>query len=193
MPEHVHLLISEPNAGTPSIVMQVLKQRVSRALRKRPKNVSSAQMRLWNDEPLSKYPRFWQRRFYDFNVWSFRKKNEKLNYMHFNPVRRGLVEQSEIMAVEPLSSLHDRRAGTVSAKSRMETRNSAADEAPRAHACTPRRAAPQAFTQETQLTCCASLSAAPSSCLEQRKSADTQSRIITWVFECHAVRGATRG
>ena len=35
---------------------------------------------------------FWQRRFYDFNVWSWRKKNEKLNYMHFNPVKRGLVK-----------------------------------------------------------------------------------------------------
>ena len=35
--------------------------------------------------------RFWQPRFYDFNVWSVRKKNEKLHYMHMNPVKRGLV------------------------------------------------------------------------------------------------------
>jgi putative transposase len=34
---------------------------------------------------------FWQRRFYDFNVWSDRKRIEKLRYMHRNPVRRGLV------------------------------------------------------------------------------------------------------
>ena len=33
MPEHIHLLISEPNVGNPSTVMQVLKQRVSRAMR----------------------------------------------------------------------------------------------------------------------------------------------------------------
>jgi hypothetical protein len=33
MPEHIHLLVSEPNAGNPSEVMAVLKQRVSRALR----------------------------------------------------------------------------------------------------------------------------------------------------------------
>jgi putative transposase len=39
MPEHVHLLISEPRKGTPSTVMQVLKQRVSRALRRRRKSV----------------------------------------------------------------------------------------------------------------------------------------------------------
>jgi len=92
MPEHIHLLISEPNRATPSTVMQVLKQRVSRFLRRRKRRSSSSQMRLWNDESLLRYPRFWQRRFYDFNVWSFRKKNEKLNYMHFNPVRRRLVQ-----------------------------------------------------------------------------------------------------
>ena len=33
MPEHVHLLISEPLRGDPSIVIQVLKQRVSRRVR----------------------------------------------------------------------------------------------------------------------------------------------------------------
>ena len=36
MPEHIHLLISEPDKGTPSTVMQVLKQRVSRQLRREP-------------------------------------------------------------------------------------------------------------------------------------------------------------
>jgi len=35
MPEHVHLLLSEPKKGTPSKVLQVLKQKVSRALRGR--------------------------------------------------------------------------------------------------------------------------------------------------------------
>src|SRR6202049_1768056 len=35
MPEHIHLLISEPVKGTPSTVIQVLKQRVSRRLRRK--------------------------------------------------------------------------------------------------------------------------------------------------------------
>ena len=35
---------------------------------------------------------FWQRRFYDFNVWSHAKRKEKLHYMHANPVRERLVE-----------------------------------------------------------------------------------------------------
>jgi len=38
---------------------------------------------------------FWQRRYYDFNVWSEEKRIEKLRYMHRNPVKRGLVEKPE--------------------------------------------------------------------------------------------------
>jgi putative transposase len=38
MPNHVHLLMSEPAKGTPSKVIQVLKQRVSRKMRKRKKS-----------------------------------------------------------------------------------------------------------------------------------------------------------
>jgi putative transposase len=92
MPEHLHLLISEPARGTPSTVMQVVKQRVSRQLRgKHGKRASTSQLKLrfvGDDEPL---PQFWQRRFHDFNVWSHKKKIEKLGYMHMNPVKRGLV------------------------------------------------------------------------------------------------------
>jgi putative transposase len=38
----------------------------------------------------------WQARFYDFNVWTSRKRVEKLRYMHRNPVKRGLVESAEL-------------------------------------------------------------------------------------------------
>jgi len=94
MPEHFHLLMGEPKVGTPSLVLQVLKQRVSRKLRQRMrqrKSVSSSQLRLWNESPDAGLRSLWERRFYDFNVWSRKKKIEKLNYMHMNPVKRGLV------------------------------------------------------------------------------------------------------
>ena len=38
---------------------------------------------------------FWQARFYDFNIWTTKKRMEKLRYMHRNPVNRGLVESPE--------------------------------------------------------------------------------------------------
>jgi putative transposase len=92
MPEHIHLLISEPKVGTPSTVMQVLKQRVSRLLRRKTRyRRNPNQLALWQDKPREAPRSFWQRRFYDFNVWSRKKRIEKLNYMHMNPVKRGLA------------------------------------------------------------------------------------------------------
>jgi putative transposase len=79
MPEHIHLLVGEPSEGTPSIVMQVLKQRVSHT-----HNLSGGRT--------ARLSRFWEDRFYDFNVWSRGKIADKLQYMHLNPVKRGLVQ-----------------------------------------------------------------------------------------------------
>ena len=91
MPEHIHLLLSEPKRGNPSKALQVLKQKVSRALRKRPKKSPAAQLQLPFVRSKLDAPAFWQRRFYDFNVWSDKKLREKLDYMHRNPVQRKLV------------------------------------------------------------------------------------------------------
>jgi putative transposase len=97
MPEHVHLLISEPKVGTPSTVMQVLKQRVAQRLRRKTRR-NKDQMDLWTEAPQEALRSFWQRRFYDFNVWSRKKRIEKLNYMHRNPVKRGLVVEPGLWA-----------------------------------------------------------------------------------------------
>ncbi|HXZ40825.1 MAG TPA: transposase, partial [Terriglobales bacterium] len=77
MPEHAHLLISEPERGDLSLVMQMLKQITSHKLR-------SADL-----------PRLWQVRYYDFPVWSEKKRVEKLRYIHRNPVERGLCDRPE--------------------------------------------------------------------------------------------------
>ena len=91
MPEHIHLLISEPTKGTPSTAIQVLKQRVSRRLRRK-KRTPAAQLNLSFAIDGDSLPRFWQRRFYDFNFWSLKKRVEKLHYMHMNPLKRKLVD-----------------------------------------------------------------------------------------------------
>jgi putative transposase len=75
--EHVHLLLSEPERGDLAVVLQMLKQIVSQKLNERA-TIS-----------------FWQRRYHDFNVWRESKLTEKLEYMHQNPVRRGLVAHPE--------------------------------------------------------------------------------------------------
>jgi putative transposase len=92
MPEHVHLLVSEPARKNPSKILQVLKQKVARALLKKPRRVTSAQLPLPFEGSETEEAHFWQRRFYDFNVWSEKKLKEKLEYMHANPVQRKLVQ-----------------------------------------------------------------------------------------------------
>jgi putative transposase len=76
MPEHVHLLLSEPERGNLALALQMLKQASSHKLR---------QLGI----------PFWEPRYYDFNVWSEYKVRDKLNYIHLNPVRRGLVTLPE--------------------------------------------------------------------------------------------------
>ncbi|HEX3660305.1 MAG TPA: transposase [Acidobacteriaceae bacterium] len=74
MPEHVHLLLTEPEKGSLATALQALKISVAR---QRP------------DKP------FWSARYYDFNVFSEGKRIEKLKYIHRNPVARGLVARPE--------------------------------------------------------------------------------------------------
>jgi putative transposase len=94
MPEHVHLLLSEPERDDLSMVMQVLKQGFARRLlcqvrRSRRPQGSELSEFILNEQHV------WQRRFYDFAVWSTEKRWEKLHYMHQNPVRRRLVREPE--------------------------------------------------------------------------------------------------
>jgi putative transposase len=76
MPEHVHLLVSEPERQTLAEALKSLKQGVSRRL-------------IGNAE------HFWQKRYYDHNVRNYAKFVEKLRYIHRNPVKRGLCQRPE--------------------------------------------------------------------------------------------------
>jgi putative transposase len=79
MPEHFHLLITEPDVSDPSVVMKVIKERFTKLL---------------HHGGIRTGP-IWQKRFYDFNVCTSKKRIEKLRYMHRNPVKRGLAEKPE--------------------------------------------------------------------------------------------------
>jgi putative transposase len=74
MPEHVHLLETEPELARLDVAVKSIKLSVALRSRERP---------------------FWQARYYDFNVWTEAKRVEKLRYMHRNAVKRGLVEKPE--------------------------------------------------------------------------------------------------
>jgi putative transposase len=74
MPEHVHLLVSEPQTEPLSKALQALKVSVSKQSQQKP---------------------FWQDRYHDFNVFTQPKRAEKIKYLHNNPVTRGLVPAPE--------------------------------------------------------------------------------------------------
>lgn len=92
MPEHVHLLLSEPDKKNPSKIIQVLKQKVAQGSLKESRRVTDRQLSMPLEGRAVEQAHFWQRRFYDFNVWSEKKLREKLEYMHANPVKRKLVQ-----------------------------------------------------------------------------------------------------
>ncbi|MDQ2925426.1 MAG: transposase, partial [Acidobacteriota bacterium] len=76
MPEHVHLLLSEPKNYPLATTMSVIKTEISKQLK-------------------GDRTQFWQTRYYDFNVLTHPRHTEKLKYIHRNPVARGLVERPE--------------------------------------------------------------------------------------------------
>ena len=74
MPEHIHLLLSEPPNKSLATALQALKLSISKRSPQRP---------------------FWQDRYYDFNVFTHSKRIQKIRYIHRNPVTRGLVTDPE--------------------------------------------------------------------------------------------------
>jgi len=73
MPNHMHVLIKPIICGI-SKAVQLIKGRSSRQVNE---------------------GNFWQKGFFDFGILTEEKFREKFNYIHFNPVKWGLVEKAE--------------------------------------------------------------------------------------------------
>ncbi len=89
MPEHVHAIVWFPETGQLSSFMHGWKRK------------SSFHIRGWYRSEAPNYFEgfgegdcFWQAKYYSFEICGQAKLLEKLNYMHENPVRRGLVERA---------------------------------------------------------------------------------------------------
>jgi hypothetical protein len=63
--------------------MQVLKQRVARKLRSKPRIQNPNQQLLFD---IDQSPQYWQARYHDFNVYSRKRHVGKLRYMHPHPI-----------------------------------------------------------------------------------------------------------
>jgi putative transposase len=103
MPEHVHLLLSEPQRvassdgiaplkpkgglNGPPVLGEPQRDRLADALKSLKQGVSR---RLIGDAE-----HFWQKRYYDFNIRNYLQFVEKLRYIHRNPVKAGWCERPE--------------------------------------------------------------------------------------------------
>jgi len=81
MPEHVHLLLGEPEGNMLAKAVQVLKTNVSRQAGKQGERTVDAP--------------FWQTRYFDLNVRNNAGFFTQLRYIHRNPVKRGLCDRPE--------------------------------------------------------------------------------------------------
>ena len=82
MPEHVHLLLSEPYDGRHPRAIQLLKTKVALAVRRQGRRVAGG-------------PPFWQARSFDHNVRNHAGFVTQLRYIHRNPVKRGLCAKPQ--------------------------------------------------------------------------------------------------
>ena len=96
MPEHVHLMVSEPTRGLLDRAIQALKTSISKQSAQRP---------------------FWLPRYHDFNVYCEQKRVEKLRYMHRNPVERGMAARPEEWRWSSFRHYSTGEAGTVEIES----------------------------------------------------------------------------
>jgi putative transposase len=79
MPEHVHLLTSEPEDAPLAEAVHFLKLSFAKRLHSR--------------KPATESGSFWQKRYYDRNVRDVQEFAVKSRYLHRNPVKRGQVKQ----------------------------------------------------------------------------------------------------
>ena len=106
MPEHVHLLVSEPAEKMLSKAMQLLKTNVSTQARK-------------HGERGAGESHFWQARYFDRNVRNDDGFVAQLRYIHRNPVKRSLCAKPEDWPWSSFRAWAQGEAGVVEVESDM--------------------------------------------------------------------------
>jgi putative transposase len=109
MPEHVHLLVSEPEHRSLADAIHYLKLSFAKRVRAR--------------RPTLEHGVFWQKRYYDRNIRDAREFSMKLRYLHRNPVTRGLVSSPDEWRWSSFRHYALREAGVVEIESEWTARD----------------------------------------------------------------------
>ena len=89
MPDHVHAILWFPQVGKLSQFMHEWKRRLSLNIRKWYRSEAGHYAARFGEGD-----RFWQPKYYSFEIYDRKKLEEKLTYMQLNPERAGLVERA---------------------------------------------------------------------------------------------------
>ena len=89
MPDHVHAIVWFSQTGQLSRFMHGWKRRSSHEMKKWHERINFRYLqKTTSGDPI------WQRKYYSFEIYNRSKLEEKLQYIHLNPVRAGLVEKT---------------------------------------------------------------------------------------------------
>jgi putative transposase len=100
MPNHLHVLVQPIENGI-SKTMQLLKGRSSRKInilreaKASPTQNNTKGTTARGRGDFSRPINVWQKGFFDFTILTEQKFREKFNYIHYNPVKWGLVKKAE--------------------------------------------------------------------------------------------------
>ncbi|MBC8313356.1 MAG: transposase [Candidatus Cloacimonetes bacterium] len=100
MPDHLHLLLWFDIEKYPDMTISKIIQVIKIMTAKRVKRfLFYDRSNSWVDDLTSNHlPRkfiFWQKGFYDFNIFHYKKFIEKLNYIHKNPFKESKIKSPE--------------------------------------------------------------------------------------------------
>ena len=89
MPNHIHLILSEPKQGTIATVLQILKQRYTVAMKRSdPTLYQQIEHETAHPPPMP----VWETRYYDFSILDPDTYDDKVHYIHQNPARSVLAQ-----------------------------------------------------------------------------------------------------
>ena len=136
MPEHVHLLLSEPERGSLAEAIHYLKLSFSKRVKTvaqvtsprlgQPMAEPGAQLRTWttkHNRNVEHRDPFWQKQYHDRNVRDGREFTIKLRYLHRNPVKRGLVKEAAQWKWSSFRHYFFREVGVVEIESEWTARD----------------------------------------------------------------------
>jgi putative transposase len=93
MPEHVHMVIDPPESIKVGELIGDIKRAIARSIHAELPVDSPLLAKLCRIRNGTRGFVLWQRRCFDHNCRTLESLNEKIEYCHWNPVRRGLVKE----------------------------------------------------------------------------------------------------